>query len=73
VALPAADVEALRARAREGPLVQVALQSDAFLDAVPEAALRISACDTTALTRRVVARAIAAKQREAAAAKAVQA
>ena len=73
LALPAAEIEGLRARARGGPVVLVALQSDAFLDAVPEAALRISVCDTTALTRRVVARTIAAKQREAAAARAVRA
>jgi beta-glucosidase-like glycosyl hydrolase len=65
--LPAAEVERLRARCRERAVALVALQSDAFLDALPEAALRISACDSTPLTRRVVARTIAARLREASA------
>jgi hypothetical protein len=43
--------------------VLVALQSDAFLEAVPEAALRIAACDSTPVTRRVLARALAARAR----------
>ncbi|HEY2955055.1 MAG TPA: glycoside hydrolase family 3 N-terminal domain-containing protein [Candidatus Eisenbacteria bacterium] len=68
--LAAEEIGRLRARSRERPVVLVALQGDAFLDAVPEAALRVSACDPTPLTRRVVARAIAARLREAAAARA---
>jgi beta-glucosidase-like glycosyl hydrolase len=67
--LPADEIERLRALCRERPVVLVALQADGFLDALPEAALRISACDTTPLTRRVVARTIAAKLRETSAAR----
>jgi hypothetical protein len=63
--LAAAEVERLRARCRERAVALVALQSDAFLEALPEAALRISACDSTPLTRRVVARTLAARLREA--------
>ena len=70
--LPAEEIEHLRAVAREHPLALVALQADAFLDAVPGAALRISACDATPLTRRVVARVIAQAAREAKAARAVR-
>ena len=66
--LPADEIERLRARCRERPTAVVALQADAFLDALPEAALRISACDATPTTRRVVARTLAAKVREAVAA-----
>ncbi|MBI1796859.1 MAG: glycoside hydrolase family 3 protein [Candidatus Eisenbacteria bacterium] len=51
-----AEIERMRAICRERPTVLVGLQSDAFLDDVPEAALRISASDATPLTRRVVAR-----------------
>jgi len=68
--LSADEIERLRALCRKRPVALVALQSDAFLEALPEAALRISACDPTPLTRRVVARTIAAKLREAAAARA---
>ncbi len=53
-------VAALRAAVRERPTILVGLQNDAFLDQVPEAAVRISASDATTLTRRVVARRIAA-------------
>jgi len=70
VPLAAAEIERLRALCLERPTVLLALQSDAFLDAVPEAALRISACDSTPLTRRVVARTIAARLRAAPAARA---
>src|SRR5438093_725154 len=63
--LPAEEIERLRARCRERTVALVALQSDAFLDAVPEAALRLSACDGTPVTRRVVARTIAGRLREA--------
>jgi beta-glucosidase-like glycosyl hydrolase len=59
VPLPAAELERLRAAARGGPVVLLGLQNDAFLDDVPEAALRVSAADVTPLTRRVVARAVA--------------
>jgi hypothetical protein len=51
-----AAIEALRATARATPTALVGLQNDAFLDLVPEAALRLSASDATPLTRRVVAR-----------------
>ena len=63
--LPAEEIERLRARCRERTVALVALQSDAFLDAAPEAALRLSACDGTPVTRRAVARTIAARLREA--------
>jgi hypothetical protein len=43
--------------------VLVGLQNDAFLDDLPEAALRISAADATPLTRRVLARTLAARLR----------
>jgi beta-glucosidase-like glycosyl hydrolase len=71
VPLADGEVERLRAGCRARPTALVALQSDAFLDALPEASLRISACDTTPLTRRVVARLVASKLREAAARPAV--
>jgi beta-N-acetylhexosaminidase len=61
--LAADEIERLRARGRARPVVLVALQSDAFLEAVPEAALRIAACDSTPVTRRVLARALAARAR----------
>jgi len=57
--LPAGDLDRLRALCRAGPTVAVGLQNDAFLDEVPEAALRISAADSTPLTRRVVAKRLA--------------
>jgi len=73
-AAPAADVIAiasripltperiagLRAHAAARPTVLVGLQNDRFLDAVPEAAVRVSAADCTPLTRRVVAERLAA-------------
>jgi len=46
--------------------VLIGLQNDAFLDDVPEAALRVSASDATPLTRTVVAERLAAEVRRAA-------
>ncbi|HTR97388.1 MAG TPA: glycoside hydrolase family 3 N-terminal domain-containing protein [Candidatus Acidoferrales bacterium] len=60
VPVPEAEIASLRARCGERPTVLVGLQNDAFLAGVPEAAVRISAGDATPLTRRVVARRIAA-------------
>jgi beta-glucosidase-like glycosyl hydrolase len=65
-ALPAEEIERLRARCRERPVALVGLQNDGFLEHLPEAALRISAADATPLTRRVVARALAKALRRAA-------
>lgn len=45
----------LRRRAAERPTILVGLQNDHFLTQVPEAAVRLSASDSTPLTRRVVA------------------
>ncbi len=59
-------LEALRTRCSERPTVLLGLQNDAFLARVPEAAVRVSAADCTPLTRRVVARTLAAMAREAA-------
>lgn len=53
-------IAGLRAHASARPTVLVGLQNDRFLDAVPEAALRVSAADCTPLTRRVVAERLAA-------------
>lgn len=53
---PAELIERIRANARQGPVAVLGLQNDAFLDDLPEAALRISAADSTPLTRRVAAR-----------------
>ena len=63
VPLPAAELERLKARCAAGPTVVVALQADDCLDQLGDAALRISACDPTPLTRRIVARRIAAATR----------
>jgi beta-N-acetylhexosaminidase len=68
--LPAAETERLRALCRERPTALVGLQNDAFLDDLPEAALRVSAADATPLTRRVVARALATARHAAATAQA---
>ena len=59
VPLTAAAIDELRAGARTRPTALVGLQNDAFLDDVPEAALRLSASDATELTRGVVARRLA--------------
>lgn len=56
VPLTASATEELRAGARSKPTALVGLQNDAFLDDVPEAALRISAADATEPTREGVAR-----------------
>ncbi len=52
-------LEELRRRCATRPSIVIGLQNDAFLDEVPEAALRISASDPTPLTRSVVARVLA--------------
>jgi beta-N-acetylhexosaminidase len=59
VPLPPAERERLRARTQAGPTVVVALQADEFLADLDGAAVRVSACDATPLTRRVVARRLA--------------
>ena len=64
--LAGAEVERLRAQCRARPTVLVGLQNDAFLDALPEAAVRVSAADATPLARRMVSRAVAALWRTAA-------
>jgi len=68
--LAAAELERLREGCRRRPTCVVGLQSDAFLDHLPEAALRISAADATPLTRGVVAHALATRYRAAAEARA---
>ena len=60
LALPAAEIERLREICRARPTAVIGLQNDHFLEALPEAALRISASDATPLTRRIVARRLAA-------------
>jgi len=59
VPLAAEEVDGLRSGARAKPTALVGLQNDAFLDDVPEAALRLSASDAGELTRDVVARRLA--------------
>lgn len=59
VPLPALEIDRLRGLCRERPTAVVGLQNDHFLDALPEAALRISTSDSTPLTRAVVARRLA--------------
>jgi beta-N-acetylhexosaminidase len=66
VPLPEQELERLRAVARERALVLVGLQNDAWLEKVPEAVLRVAAGDATRITRRVVARALAASRSGAA-------
>jgi beta-N-acetylhexosaminidase len=68
--LPSETIERLRAVCRERPTALVGLQNDAFLADLPEAALRISAADATPITRSVVAKALAARLRSAAEARA---
>jgi len=63
VPLPIADLERLRFDAARQPLVLVSLQNDDVVDEVPDAVLRVSGTDCTELTRRVVARALAARLR----------
>ncbi len=64
--LPAAEIERLRSLCGERPTALIGLQNDAFLDELPEAALRVSAADATPLTRRVVARTLARLARDGA-------
>jgi len=64
--LGAVEIERLRVTARARPTALIGLQSDAFLDQVPEAALRISGADATPLARRVVANALVTAVRGAA-------
>jgi hypothetical protein len=59
VPLAPARIEDLRRRARVRPTALVALLADGFLEAVPEAALRISVCDATPLTRKMLAKELA--------------
>ncbi|MEO5618643.1 MAG: glycoside hydrolase family 3 N-terminal domain-containing protein [Candidatus Eisenbacteria bacterium] len=59
VPLSADATAQLRAESGAHPTILVGLQNDAFLDDVPEAALRLSAADCTEPTRRVVARRLA--------------
>jgi hypothetical protein len=69
VPLAGEPLERLRARCRARPTVLIGLQNDSFLDEIPEAAFRLSAADATPLTRRVVARTLARRLREAAGAR----
>ena len=59
IPLTEARIADLRTHAAQRPTVLVGLQNDRFLEAVPEAALRLSAADCTPLTRRVVAERLA--------------
>jgi beta-N-acetylhexosaminidase len=63
--LPAEEIERLRRLCRERTTLLVGLQNDAFLDELPEAALRISAADGTPPTLRAVAERLAALRRAA--------
>jgi beta-N-acetylhexosaminidase len=65
IPLTAEATEQLRADARRKPTVLVGLQNDAFLDDVPEAAIRLSAADSTEPTRREVVRRLATLARAA--------
>ncbi len=60
VPLTAERIAELKRQCATTPTALVGLQNDAFLALVPEAALRLSAADCTPLTRRVVARRLAA-------------
>jgi beta-glucosidase-like glycosyl hydrolase len=66
VPLPAGEMERLRQGCATRPTVVIAFQNDAFLAELPEAALRVSAPDPTPLTRRVVARQLVQRARQAA-------
>ena len=65
VPLADSEIERLRGLCRARPTMLVGLQNDAFLDALPEAAVRISASDATPLTRRAVSGAVAGLWRAA--------
>ena len=69
IPLAGEPLERLRARCRERPTVLIGLQNDSFLEEIPEAAFKLSAADATPLTRRVVARTLARRLREAAGAR----
>jgi len=58
-AVSPATVARLEAASRAMPTVVVALASEAFLDDLPGAAVRVAAGDDTPVTRRAIARAIA--------------
>ncbi len=58
-----AEIERIRHDAAGRATAVVGLQNDAFLERIPEAALRISAADATPLARRAVARALVAQAR----------
>ena len=66
IPLKDAALAQLRADAAAKPTILIGLQNDAFLDDVPQAALRLSASDCTEPTRRVVSRRVAALARVAA-------
>jgi beta-glucosidase-like glycosyl hydrolase len=68
--LPADDVAGLQQLCAEHPTIVLGLQNDAFLVQLSEAVLRISASDATPLTRRGVARRLAAEIRSSADARA---
>lgn len=53
---PAEEIERLRVVCGTHRTILVGLQNDAFLEQLPEAAVRVSTADATPLTRRVVAR-----------------
>ena len=55
VPLPAEERSRLDALCRDRPTAVVALQADDFLEGLDRAAVRVSACDPTPLTRRRVA------------------
>jgi beta-glucosidase-like glycosyl hydrolase len=59
VPLDDASLEALQRRCEDRPTAVVAFQADAFLDSLDRAALLVSACDATPLTRSVVAQVLA--------------
>ena len=61
--VPDTELERIRSTCRARPTAVIGLQNDAFLDDLPEAALRISASDATPLTRRVVARVLGSSAR----------
>jgi beta-glucosidase-like glycosyl hydrolase len=65
VPLPEAEIERLRGFCRARPTVLVGLQNDAFLEALPEAVVRVSAADATTAARRAVASAVAGVWRAA--------
>jgi beta-N-acetylhexosaminidase len=65
VPLPSTEIDRLRALCEAGPTILVGLQNDAFLDALPEAALRLSTNDATPLTRQIAAQTLAQQLKSA--------